>query len=130
MKQGKIGAIIVGADRIAANGDVANKIGTYTVAVLARENGLPFYVAAPITTLDLSLRSGDEIPIEERDTKEVTHIREQQLGPTGVEVHNPAFDVTPNDLITAIITDKGVVRAPYLNSLRDLVEGKSVGSKA
>jgi methylthioribose-1-phosphate isomerase len=130
MKSGKVDAVVVGADRIAANGDTANKIGTYMVAVLAKRHNLPFYVAAPITTLDLSLRSGDEIPIEERDTKEVTHIREQQLGPTGVEVHNPAFDVTPNDLITAIITDKGVVRAPYLNSLRDLVEGKSVGSKA
>ena len=130
MKSGKVDAVIVGADRIAANGDTANKIGTYMVAVLAKRHNLPFYVAAPITTLDLSLRSGDEIPIEERDTKEVTHIREQQLGPTGVEVHNPAFDVTPNDLITAIITDKGVVRAPYVNSLRELVEGKSVGSKA
>ena len=122
MKSGKVDAVVVGADRIAANGDTANKIGTYMVAVLAKRHNLPFYVAAPITTLDLSLRSGDEIPIEERDTKEVTHIREQQLGPTGVEVHNPAFDVTPNDLITAIITDKGVVRAPYVNSLRDLVE--------
>lgn len=130
MKSGKVDAVVVGADRIAANGDTANKIGTYMVAVLAKRHNLPFYVAAPITTLDLSLRSGDEIPIEERDAKEVTHIREQQLGPTGVEVHNPAFDVTPNDLITAIITDKGVVRAPYLNSLRDLVEGKRVGSKA
>src|SRR5712691_5028647 len=125
MKSGKVNAVVVGADRIAANGDTANKIGTYMVAVLAKRHNLPFYVAAPITTLDLSLRSGDEIPIEERDTKEVTHIREQQLGPTGVEVHNPAFDVTPNELITAIITDKGVVRAPYVNSLRDLVEGKS-----
>ena len=130
MKSGKVDAVVVGADRIAANGDTANKIGTYMVAVLAKRHNLPFYVAAPITTLDLSLRSGDEIPIEERDTKEVTHIREQQLGPTGVEVLNPAFDVTPNDLITAIITDKGVVRAPYVNSLRELVEGKSVGSKA
>lgn len=130
MKSGKVDAVVVGADRIAANGDTANKIGTYMVAVLAKRHNLPFYVAAPISTLDLSLRSGDEIPIEERDTKEVTHIREQQLGPTGVEVHNPAFDVTPNDLITAIITDKGVVRAPYVNSLRELVEGKSVGSKA
>ncbi len=130
MKSGKVDVVVVGADRIAANGDTANKIGTYMVAVLAKRHNLPFYVAAPITTLDLSLRSGDEIPIEERDTKEVTHIREQQLGPTGVSVHNPAFDVTPNDLITAIITDKGVVRAPYVNSLRELVEGKSVGSKA
>ena len=130
MKSGKVDVVVVGADRIAANGDTANKIGTYMVAVLARRHNIPFYVAAPITTLDLSLRSGDEIPIEERDTKEVTHIGEQHLGPTGVEVHNPAFDVTPNDLITAIITDKGVVRAPYVDSLRGLFEEKSVGLKA
>src|SRR6266487_6600567 len=94
MRQGKIGAVIVGADRIAANGDVANKIGTYTVAVLAKEHDIPFYVAAPITTLDLSLVSGAQIPIEERDSTEITHIREYQLGPDGVAVHNPAFDVT------------------------------------
>jgi len=130
MKSGKVDAVVVGADRIAANGDTANKIGTYMVAVLARRHNIPFYVAAPITTLDLSLRSGDEIPIEQRDTKEVTHILEHQLSPAGVEVHNPAFDVTPNDLITAIITDKGVVRPPYADSLRGLVEQKSVGSKA
>jgi len=130
MKSGKVDAVVVGADRIAANGDTANKIGTYMVAVLARRHNIPFYVAAPITTLDLSLRSGDEIPIEQRDTKEVTHILEHQLSPAGVEVHNPAFDVTPNDLITAIITDKGVVRPPYADSLRGLVEEKSVGSKA
>lgn len=120
MKGGKVDAVVVGADRIAANGDTANKIGTYMVAVLAREHGVPFYVAAPLTTLDLSLASGDQIPIEERDAMEVTHIREHQLGPDGVKVHNPAFDVTPNKLITAIITDKGVARAPFTESLKDL----------
>jgi methylthioribose-1-phosphate isomerase len=113
---------VVGADRIAANGDTANKIGTYMVAVLAREHGVPFYVAAPLTTLDMSLASGDEIPIEERDSMEVTHIREHQLAPDGVNVHNPAFDVTPHQFITAIITDKGVARPPYVKSLKQLFE--------
>ena len=120
MKSGKIDAVVVGADRIAANGDTANKIGTYMVAVLAREHSVPFYVAAPLTTLDLSLASGDEIPIEERDATEVTHIREHQLAPDGVNVHNPAFDVTPHQFITAIITDKGVARPPYIKSLKNL----------
>ncbi|HZJ43446.1 MAG TPA: S-methyl-5-thioribose-1-phosphate isomerase, partial [Pyrinomonadaceae bacterium] len=101
MKSGKVDAVVVGADRIAANGDTANKIGTYMVAVLAREHGVPFYVAAPLSTLDMSLVSGDEIPIEERDSMEVTHIREHQLAPDGVKVHNPAFDVTPHQFITA-----------------------------
>jgi methylthioribose-1-phosphate isomerase len=128
MKNGKVDCVVVGADRIAANGDTANKIGTYMVAVLAQQNNIPFYVAAPITTLDLSLDSGDEIPIEERDAREVTHISNQQLGPDGVAVHNPAFDVTPNELISAIITDKGVARSPYTESLRALVEEKSVSS--
>ena len=122
MKSGKVDAVVVGADRIAANGDTANKIGTYMVAVLAREHGIPFYVAAPLTTLDLSLQSGEEIPIEERDEKEVTHIREYQLAPDGISVHNPAFDVTPNHLIAAIITDKGVARKPYTESLKHLFE--------
>jgi methylthioribose-1-phosphate isomerase len=130
MKSGKINAVVVGADRIAANGDAANKIGTYMVAVLAHKHEIPFYVAAPVSTLDLSLKSGDEIPIEERDGKEVTHIREHQLAPEGVPVHNPAFDVTPNELITAIITDKGVARAPYEENLRRLVDGSALGSKA
>lgn len=120
MKSGKVDAVVVGADRIAANGDTANKIGTYMVAVLAREHNIPFYVAAPLTTLDLSLKSGEEIPIEERDEKEVTHIREYQLAPDGIGVHNPAFDVTPNHLITAIITDKGVARPPYTEALKRL----------
>lgn len=122
MKSGKVDAVVVGADRIAANGDTANKIGTYMVAVLAREHNIPFYVAAPLTTLDLKLKSGEEIPIEERDAKEITHIREYQLAPDGVGVHNPAFDVTPNHLITAIITDKGVARAPYEEALKQLFE--------
>lgn len=122
MKQGKVDAVVVGADRIAANGDTANKIGTYMVAVLAKQHNIPFYVAAPISTLDLTLSSGDEIPIEERDAREVTHMREHQLAPDGIEVHNPAFDVTPNELIAAIITDKGVARQPYTESLRKMVE--------
>ena len=122
MKSGKVDAVVVGADRIAANGDTANKIGTYMVAVLAREHNIPFYVAAPLTTLDLTLKSGEEIPIEERDEKEVTHIREYQLAPDGISVHNPAFDVTPNHLIAAIITDKGVARAPYEEALKQLFE--------
>jgi methylthioribose-1-phosphate isomerase len=128
MKEGKVDCVVVGADRIAANGDAANKIGTYMVAVLAQKNNIPFYVAAPITTLDLSLKSGDEIPIEERDSSEITHIGNKQLGPDGVVVHNPAFDVTPNELIAAIITDRGVARAPYTESLRFLVKDKATSS--
>ena len=128
MKSGKVNAVVVGADRIAANGDAANKIGTYMVAVLARKHEIPFYVAAPISTLDLSLKTGEEIPIEERDGREITHIGANQLGPEGVDVHNPAFDVTPSDLITAIITDKGVARAPYLVSLRELAGTNPAGS--
>jgi methylthioribose-1-phosphate isomerase len=130
MKGGKVNAVVVGADRIAANGDTANKIGTYMVAVLAKKHNIPFYVAAPISTLDLSLQSGEEIPIEERDLKEVTHINEYQLAPEGIDVQNPAFDVTPNDLIAAIITDKGVARAPYVSSLRALVGTSAAGSNA
>ena len=125
MQSGKVNAVVVGADRIAGNGDTANKIGTYMVAVLARKHKIPFYVAAPITTLDLTLKSGAEIPIEQRDRKEVTHIRGQQLAPDGIEVSNPAFDVTPNDLVTAIITDRGVARAPYTESLRKLMADSS-----
>ncbi len=122
MKSGKVNVVVVGADRIAANGDAANKIGTYMVAVLANKHDIPFYVAAPISTLDLTIKTGQDIPIEERDIKEVTHIGEQQLAPDGIEVHNPAFDVTPNDLITAIITDKGIARPPYVDTLRAIVE--------
>jgi len=120
MQQGKIDCVIVGADRIAANGDVANKIGTYSVAVLAKENNLPFYVAAPISTLDLSLPSGEHIPIEQRPAREVTHIQESAIAPEGVQVANPAFDVTPNRYVTAIITERGVAQAPYDQSLKRL----------
>jgi methylthioribose-1-phosphate isomerase len=120
MKQGKIGAIVVGADRIAANGDVANKIGTYTVAVLAKENGIPFYVAAPISTVDMNCPDGSKIPIEQRNAREVTHIAGKQMVPDGVAVENPAFDVTPAKYVTAIVTERGIARAPYDQSLRNL----------
>jgi len=120
MRQGKIDAIVVGADRIAANGDVANKIGTYSVAVLAKEHGIPFYVAAPISTVDLACPNGNEIPIEERNVREVTHIAGKQMVPDGVSVENPAFDVTPAKYVAAIITERGIARAPYDNSLRTL----------
>jgi methylthioribose-1-phosphate isomerase len=120
LKSGRIGCVVVGADRIAANGDVANKIGTYSVAVLAKENSVPFYVAAPISTLDLTLASGDEIPIEERAAKEVTHVQGVHIAPDGIKVANPAFDVTPNRYVTAIITEKGVARAPFVDSLKSL----------
>jgi methylthioribose-1-phosphate isomerase len=119
LKTGNIGAVVVGADRIAANGDTANKIGTYQIAVLARENRVPFYVAAPISTLDLSIPSGESIPIEERPSEEVTHIRGVQIAPN-VEAANPAFDVTPARLITAIITERGVGSPPYRDSLARL----------
>ena len=122
MSQGEIDCVIVGADRIAANGDTANKIGTYTVAVLAREHGLPFYVAAPISTIDLSLATGKLIPIEERDRREVTHSGERQLAPDGVAVRNPAFDVTPARLISAIITERGIARGDYQTQLRQLCD--------
>src|SRR5712691_5738811 len=120
MKQGKISAIIVGADRIAANGDVANKIGTYTVAVLAKEHGIPFYVAAPISTVDLATPDGSKIPIEQRNAREVSHIAGKQMVPDGVEIENPAFDVTPAKYVAAIITEKGIARAPYGESLAQL----------
>jgi len=128
MKQGKVDCVVVGADRIAANGDTANKIGTYMVAVLAKQHNIPFYVAAPISTIDLSLASGEQIPIEERDAREVTHVRDQQLAPDGVTVHNFAFDVTPNELIAAIITDRGVARSPYKESLKSFVTGASASA--
>jgi methylthioribose-1-phosphate isomerase len=120
MKAGKIRAIVVGADRIAANGDVANKIGTYTVAILAKEHGIPFYVAAPISTVDLACPDGSQIPIEQRNGKEVTHIAGKQMVPDGVAVENPACDVTPAKYVAAIITEKGVAHAPYEESLRQL----------
>jgi len=124
LHSGRIGCVIVGANRIAANGDVANKIGTYGVAVLAKENNVPFYVAAPVSTLDLTLPNGDHIPIEERGAAEVTHMRGVRVAPEGTEVRNPAFDVTPNRYVTAIITEKGVARAPYTESLRELAAGR------
>ena len=120
LKSGRIGCVVVGADRIAANGDVANKVGTYSVAVLAKENGVPFFVAAPISTLDLTLASGDEIPIEQRAASEVTHVFGVQVAPDETRVENPAFDVTPSRYVTAIITERGVARAPYTKSLREL----------
>lgn len=122
MRQGKIGAVIVGADRIAANGDVANKIGTYTVAVLAKEHGIPFYVAAPISTVDLETPDGSKIPIEQRSAAEVTHIAGKLITPEGIAVENPAFDVTPAKYVTAIVTEKGIARAPYEQSLAALAQ--------
>jgi methylthioribose-1-phosphate isomerase len=121
LSRGKVNCVIVGADRIAANGDTANKIGTYTLAVLAKENGIPFYVAAPTSTIDLSLSSGAEIPIEERNPEEVTSIGGLRLAPKGVTAANPAFDVTPHKYITAIITEKGIIRKPYLRELKKLL---------
>ena len=120
LKSGRIGCVVVGADRIAANGDVANKIGTYSVAVLAKENGVPFYVAAPISTLDLTLTDGSQIPIEERAAIEVTSVFGVPVAPEGVNVRNPAFDVTPNKYVTGIITEHGVATAPFTASLRVL----------
>jgi len=118
MREGKIDCVVVGADRIAANGDTANKIGTYGVAVLARYHGIPFYVAAPASTFDLSLTSGRQIPIEERDPSEVTHINGMRIAPEGVEIVNPAFDVTPAELVTAFMTERGVIEPPYETNLR------------
>jgi methylthioribose-1-phosphate isomerase len=122
MKRGDINCVIVGADRIAANGDVANKIGTYSVAVLARENQIPFYVAAPMSTLDMTISSGENIPIEERREEEVTHVKGLQLAPIGIGIANPAFDVTPNRYISAIITERGIARPDYRTSLQRLAE--------
>jgi len=123
MRQGLVDLVVVGADRIAANGDVANKIGTYGVAVLAREHGIPFYVAAPISTVDLGTPDGSRIPIEERNAREVTHVGSAQLAPEGARVRNPAFDVTPAKYITAIVTERGVARPPYEDSLAQLAGG-------
>lgn len=122
MKKGRVQAVVVGSDRIAANGDVANKIGTYMVAVLAKQHDIPFYVAAPLSTVDLDCPTGEEIPIEERDTREVTHVQNIQLAPEGISVNNYAFDVTPNEFVDAIITEKGVARAPYTESLRKMFD--------
>ena len=124
MKKGMIHAVVVGSDRIAANGDVANKIGTYMVAVLAKRHEIPFYVAAPMSTVDFNCPTGEDIPIEERDIREITHVKDIQLAPDGIEVGNFAFDVTPNEIVDAIITEKGVARKPYKESLREM--GKEI----
>ena len=121
MRQGLVDLVVVGADRIAANGDTANKIGTYSVAVLAKEHGIPFYVAAPLSTIDLQTPDGSRIPIEERSPREVTHIGGSQMTPDGARIRNPAFDVTPHQLIAAIITERGVHRPPYAQSLQAAV---------
>jgi methylthioribose-1-phosphate isomerase len=120
MKKGLIQKVVVGADRIARNGDAANKIGTYSVAILAKTHGIPVYVAAPLSTIDFEIPNGDHIPIEERDTREVSHIGNRQVSPDGVRIFNPAFDVTPNEYISAIITEKGVAQAPFEQSLAKL----------
>ena len=124
MKNKEVDLVVVGADRIAGNGDVANKIGTYMVAVLAKENNIPFYVAAPVSTLDLTLASGDEIPIEERSAEEVVNINNKRMAPEGIEVAHPAFDITPNKLVTAIITEEGIARPPFTESLRAMAQNK------
>jgi len=120
MRKGEVDCVITGADRIAANGDTANKIGTYTLAVLARENSIPFYIAAPTTTIDPSLINGDEIPIEERSADEVTHVQGVPIAPEGVSAANPAFDVTPHRYISAIITEKGIIKAPYVEGIKGI----------
>jgi methylthioribose-1-phosphate isomerase len=120
-----VDAVIVGADRIAANGDVANKIGTYSVAVLAKENRVPFYVVAPVSTFDLATPSGDRIPIEERSAEEVTHHAGRRLAPEGISVRNPAFDVTPSRYVTAIVCERGIARPPYGESLRALASAEN-----
>jgi len=122
MRQGKIRAVVVGADRVAANGDVANKIGTYTVAVLAKEHGIPFYVAAPWSSVDMECPDGDHIPIEQRSSREVTHVGTVRIAPEGVKIENPAFDVTPARYVTALITERGIARAPYAEALKRLAE--------
>ena len=132
MRAGRVDLVVVGADRIAANGDVANKIGTYTVAVLAREHEVPFYVAAPVSTIDLSTSDGTGIPIEERDEKEMTHLGSTQLTATGSAVWNPAFDVTPASFVAGIITERGICRAPFSESLKGVcavVEPTSDGGR-
>ena len=125
MQQGKIDKIIVGADRITANGDTANKIGTYSLAVLAQTHHIPFYVAAPLSTIDVSLKTGASIPIEERKSEEVTHFKGVRSAPEGTKVYNPAFDVTPAQFITAIITEKGILKKPYRASIARMYKGKT-----
>jgi methylthioribose-1-phosphate isomerase len=120
LQGGKVDCVITGADRIAANGDTANKIGTYTLAVLAKENKIPFYIAAPVSTIDVSIKTGQEIPIEERKAEEVTHFQGIRIAPEGVAAANPAFDVTPNKYISAIITDRGIIREPYTEGIKKI----------
>jgi methylthioribose-1-phosphate isomerase len=127
IQRGKVDIILVGADRVAANGDVANKIGTYKLAVVAKENGVPFYAIVPTPTIDLSLPSGAQIPIEERDASEVTHIQGQRIAPQGVPVANPAFDITPHRYLTAIVTEQGVIRPPFEEGLRKAVQASRMG---
>ena len=122
MRRGSVDAVVVGADRIAANGDVANKIGTYSVAVLAREHDVPFYVAAPTSTVDLATPDGTGIPIEERDRREVTHVGSSRVAPEDAGVWNPAFDITPHQFVSAIITEHGICRSPYSDSLKTVCE--------
>jgi methylthioribose-1-phosphate isomerase len=129
MRDGQVDLVVVGADRIAANGDVANKIGTYTVAILAKEHGLPFYVAAPTSTIDLATPDGTKIPIEERNQREVTHLGPTRLTPEAARIRNPAFDVTPHRYISAIITENGVARPPYAESLAKLVKSPVAASR-
>ncbi len=124
MRRHRIDCVVVGADRIAANGDTANKIGTYSVAILARHHGIPFYVAAPFSTIDFDIECGDDIPIEERSSEEMTHMNGGRIMPEGVKCINPAFDVTPGSLVTAFITEKGVIEPPYLRTLRDAAQDK------
>lgn len=121
IRGGKVDCVITGADRIAANGDAANKIGTYTLAVLAKENGIPFYIAAPFSTIDISLKTGEQIPIEERKPEEVTHFQGVRITPEGITAANPAFDVTPHKYITAIITDKGIIKEPYAEGIKKIL---------
>jgi len=128
MRQKRIDLVITGADRIAANGDVANKIGTYQVAVLAKENGIPFYVAAPLSTIDVNLENGDMIPVEERAPEEIYAFGRRMMGPRGVKAFNPAFDITPNEYVTAIITEEGVIRAPYTPAILKIYNEKPIGS--
>ncbi len=128
MQSGRVDVVVVGADRIAANGDVANKIGTYTVAVLAREHEVPFYVAAPVSTIDLSTPDGSGIPIEERDAREITHMGTRQITPDGAAVWNPAFDITPARFVTGIITERGICRPPFTESLRDACSKETEGT--
>ena len=127
ISRGKVDIVLVGADRVAANGDVANKIGTYSLAILARENGIPFYPVVPTSTIDLETATGEQIPIEERDHREVTHIRGVAIAPEGVSVANPAFDVTPHRYVTGIITEGGIAYPPFTENLRRIVE--QVGSR-